>query len=180
MLTQFLNSKNVGDYIDVKGPMGHVEYKGKCSFFVDKKEMKVDRITMIGGGTGVAPMLQMIVAVLADSGDKTKIKFLYANKSEDDILLKYTLDRLQREHPKRFSVHYTVSKADDAWKGSVGRVNKDMIDEHCFPATGTKGTINVRNLNTVALLCGPPSLEEDTCIPALKALGYTDDMIIRY
>jgi len=180
MLTQFLNSKNVGDYIDVKGPMGHVEYKGKCSFFVDQKEMKVDRITMIGGGTGVAPMLQMIVAVLADSGDKTKIKFLYANKSEDDILLKYTLDRLQREHPKRFSVHYTVSKADDAWKGSVGRVNKDMIDEHCFPATGTKGTINVRNLNTVALLCGPPSLEEDTCIPALKALGYTDDMIIRY
>jgi len=38
----------------------------------------------------------------------------------------------------------------------------------------------VRNLNTVALLCGPPSLEEDTCVPALKALGYTDDMIIRY
>ena len=61
-------------------------------------------MTMIGGGTGVAPMLQMIVAVLANPADKTQIKFLFAKKHKD-ILLKYTLDRLQRENPDRFSVH---------------------------------------------------------------------------
>jgi nitrate reductase (NAD(P)H) len=141
---------------------------------------KVDRITMIAGGTGVAPMLQMIVAVLSNPADKTKIAFLFANKSEKDILLRYTLDRLQREHPARFSVHYTISKAGSGWTGSTGRVSKDMIAKNCFAAEGTKGTINVRALTTVALLCGPPSLEEDTCIPALKALGYTDANIIRY
>jgi NAD(P)H-flavin reductase len=79
-------------------------------------------------------MLQMIVAVLANPADKTKIKFLFANKSEKDILLRYTLDRLQREHPNRFSVHYTISKAGDSWKGSTGRVSKDMIAKHCFAA----------------------------------------------
>jgi hypothetical protein len=50
----------------------------------------------------------------------------------------------------------------------------------CRYAEGQKGTINKRAVTTVALLCGPPSLEEDTCMPALKALGYTDANIIRY
>ena len=180
LLTRYLNQLNVGDMLEVKGPMGHIKYEGMGKLLVDKTEQKVDRMTMLGGGTGVAPMLQMIVAVLANPADKTKIKFLFANKSEKDILLRYTLDRLQREHPTRFTVHYTISKAGPDWKGSVGRVTKDMIAEHCFPAEGTKGTINVRPLNTVALLCGPPAFEEDTCIPALKALGYSDESIIRY
>eukprot|EP00227_Mantoniella_beaufortii_P009506 CAMPEP_0197593360 /NCGR_PEP_ID=MMETSP1326-20131121/17928_1 /TAXON_ID=1155430 /ORGANISM="Genus nov. species nov., Strain RCC2288" /LENGTH=61 /DNA_ID=CAMNT_0043159311 /DNA_START=78 /DNA_END=260 /DNA_ORIENTATION=+ len=61
-------------------------------------------MTMLAGGTGVAPCLQMIVAVLSNPADKTKIKFVFANKSEKDILLRYTLDRLQKENPGRFSV----------------------------------------------------------------------------
>ena len=35
-------------------------------------------------------------------------------------------------------------------------------------------------LRTVALLCGPPSMEEDTAIPALKELGYAAEDIVRY
>ena len=29
-------------------------------------------------------------------------------------------------------------------------------------------------------MCGPPAFEEDTCIPALKELGFMDEDIIRY
>jgi nitrate reductase (NAD(P)H) len=170
-LTQYLNTVNVGDSVEVKGPMGHIVYNGLGELVVGKRIYAVDNVTMIAGGTGVAPMLQMIVAILANPHDKTRIKFLFANKSVKDILLKYTLDRLQKENPSRFSVHYTVSKGDASWKGSVGRVSKLMIAEHCFPAGKS---------DTIALLCGPPSLEEDTCIPALKELGYLMDSIIRY
>ena len=170
-LTQYLNTVNVGDSVEVKGPMGHIVYNGLGELVVGKRIYAVDNVTMIAGGTGVAPMLQMIVAILANPHDKTRIKFLFANKSVKDILLKYTLDRLQKENPGRFSVHYTVSKGDASWKGSVGRVSKLMIAEHCFPAGKS---------DTIALLCGPPSLEEDTCIPALKELGYLMDSIIRY
>tara|TARA_B100000482_G_scaffold98748_1_gene71107 strand:- start:1547 stop:4120 length:2574 start_codon:yes stop_codon:yes gene_type:complete len=174
-LTQYLNAVNVGDVVEVKGPMGHIKYVGCGSLLVDKTEHIIDRLTMIGGGTGVAPMLQMIVAVLANPADKTKIRFLFANKTTKDILLKYTLDRLQRENPDRFSVHYTVSKGDKHWSGSTGRVNKQMIEQHCFPAHKSQA-----QFKTVALLCGPPSLEEDTCIPALKELGYGSENIIQY
>ena len=173
--TRYLNSVNVGDFVEVKGPMGHIKYEGCGRLIIDKTEIKVDRMTMIGGGTGVAPMLQMIVAVLSNPKDETKIKFLFGNKSEKDILLRYTLDRLMSEHPGRFQVHYTVSKVEtDSWDGLVGRVNKDMIEKCCFPFDSDG------KLRTVALLCGPPSLEEDTCIPALKELGYPMENIIRY
>lgn len=174
-LTQYLNAVNVGDAVEVKGPMGHIKYAGCGRLLVDKNEHIIDKMTMIGGGTGVAPMLQMIVAVLANPADKTQIKFLFANKTTKDILLKYTLDRLQRENPDRFSVHYTVSKGDEHWSGSIGRVNKKMIEEYCFPAHNSRA-----QSKTVALLCGPPSLEEDTCIPALKELGYENENIIQY
>jgi nitrate reductase (NAD(P)H) len=174
-LTQYLNAVNVGDVVEVKGPMGHIKYAGCGRLLVDKNEHIIDKMTMIGGGTGVAPMLQMIVAVLANPADKTQIKFLFANKTTKDILLKYTLDRLQRENPDRFSVHYTVSKGDEHWPGSIGRVNKKMIEDYCFPAHDSRA-----QSKTVALLCGPPSLEEDTCIPALKELGYENENIIQY
>jgi nitrate reductase (NAD(P)H) len=174
-LTRYLNSVNVGDFVEVKGPMGHIQYHGRGMLTVDKTTIKVDRMTMIGGGTGVAPMLQMIVAVLSNPDDETKIKFLFGNKSEKDILLRYTLDRLRREHPDRFEIAYTISKAETtAWTGLTGRVNKAMIKEHCFAADESGA------LRTVALLCGPPSMEEDTAIPALKELGYAAEDIVRY
>ena len=129
---------------------------------------------MLAGGTGVAPMLQMIVAILSDPEDETEIRFLFANKSEKDILLRYTLDRLQAEHPKRFQVHYTISRHDETWSGLRGRVTQQMISETCFAAGYAE------NKRTVALLCGPPLFETETCVPALKALGYAAEDIVRY
>ena len=43
---------------------------------------------MIAGGTGIAPMYQIITAILKNPEDKTKIHLVYANVTESDILLK--------------------------------------------------------------------------------------------
>ena len=181
-LTQYLNQLNEGDTIDVKGPIGHIVYENGGKLIIDKKVRAnpVKKMTLMGGGTGVAPMLQLIVAILSDPTDETEIVFIYANKSEKDVLLKYTLDRLEREHPKRFRMHYLISKAvdksyeSDIAKGrmQVGRISKKIIGLHGFD-TSKDGT-------SVAVMCGPPAFEEDTCIPALKELGFMDEDIIRY
>lgn len=173
-LTRYLNEVNVGDFVDAKGPAGEIKYDGRGALWVHGRKKKVQRITMLAGGTGVAPMLQMIVAILSDPEDETEIRFLFANKSEKDILLRYTLDRLQAEHPKRFQVHYTISRHDETWSGLRGRVTQQMISETCFTAGYAE------NKRTVALLCGPPLFETETCVPALKALGYAAEDIVRY
>jgi nitrate reductase (NAD(P)H) len=54
----------------------------------------------------------------------------------------------------------------------VGRISKKIIGLHGFD-TSKDGT-------SVAVMCGPPAFEEDTCIPALKELGFMDEDIIRY
>ena len=182
-LTQYLHHLNEGDLVDVKGPVGHIHYLGNGNFTIDKKPLpRATKMTLLGGGTGVAPMLQLIVAALADASDETELSFIYANKTEDDVLLMYTLDRLEREHPTRFRVHYMISKETWAkerktgpeWSSDrveYGRVSLPVIRARGFPANGT---------SHIAVMCGPPAFEEDTCVPALLELGYPKEAIIRY
>ena len=93
-------------------------------------------------------MLQLIVAVLADEKDQTELSFIYENKTEDDVLLKYTLDRLEREHPSRFKVHYCISKETWAAEKKTGeewsadritysRISLPIIEKYGFAANVT-------------------------------------------
>lgn len=79
--------------------------------------------------------------------DKTLVNFIFANVTEEDILLKAELDLLSQKHPQ-FKIHYVLSKAHEGWTGGVGYVNAEMIKEHMpAPAKDIK-----------VLLCGPPPM----------------------
>jgi cytochrome-b5 reductase len=87
--------------------------------------------------------------ILRDPADTTKVRLVYGNVSEGDILLKARLDALAAQHPGRFSVHYVVDKArlgGALWKGSVGYITKDLLAKHMpAPAPGN-----------MVFVCGPP------------------------
>ena len=59
---------------------------------------------MIAGGSGITPMYQVAQAILRDPHDFTKIFLIYANVSEDDILLRKEFDAWAQDHCKRFKV----------------------------------------------------------------------------
>ncbi len=61
---------------------------------------------------GYPPMhcSQVLRAALADPQDSTQIALLYANTSEEDILLRTELDELAALHPGRFKLSYTLSR----------------------------------------------------------------------
>ena len=63
---------------------------------------------MLAGGTGVTPMFQVVNAILRDPRDKTQLSLIFANVTEDDILLRTELDTLAAVHPN-FSVHYVLN-----------------------------------------------------------------------
>lgn len=71
---------------------------------------------------------------LPDQANKTKFKLIYANVSEDDILLRKELDALKAKYPNTFDVVYLVDKANPGWTGGVGFVNQDFIKQHVGPA----------------------------------------------
>jgi cytochrome-b5 reductase len=62
-MSQHLESMQVGDSILMKGPKGHLDYKGRGRFTIKQKgqvtEYKKKKIGMVAGGTGITPMLQV-------------------------------------------------------------------------------------------------------------------------
>lgn len=86
-----------------------------------------DNLYMIAGGVGITPMLQMIRTVLSNPKDKTKMKLLFCNKTEQDILLREELEKIAAENPDRFNVTYAIDRYVEGWKGEVGYVTAGMI-----------------------------------------------------
>ncbi|CAB3396992.1 unnamed protein product [Caenorhabditis bovis] len=167
-MSQYLEQMQIGETIDFRGPSGLIVYKGHGVFAVrpDKKSEPVEKvyskISMIAGGTGITPMLQIIEAVLRDPTDQTKLKLLFANQSEEDILCREDLDLLAQKHAARFEVWYTIDRPSDNWKFSSGFINDAMIKERLF-APSSDG---------VVLMCGPPPMINFACVPNLEKLAY--------
>jgi len=175
-LTQYLESLPIGETIDVRGPSGLLEYTGKGTFALkaDKKAepkmVTAAKVSMIAGGTGITPMLQMVRAVFRDPQDKTVMKLLFANQTEEDILLRRELEEVQAQYPDRFQVWYTVDRPNGDWQYSSGFISPEMIEGHLFPPSS----------DNLVLLCGPPPMINFACTPNLDKLGYSQSMRFSY
>jgi len=171
-MTQYLESMALGDTIDVRGPSGLLEYLGKGEFSIkpDKKvageSVRVKRVSMIAGGSGITPMLQVVRAVFRDPGDSTELSLLFANQTEEDILLRKELEEIKEEFPDRFKLWYTVDRPSEDWQYSSGFINAEMIEKALFPPSS----------DNLVLLCGPPPMINFACMPNLDKLGYSAKM----
>ncbi|KAL4224696.1 NADH-cytochrome b5 reductase 3 [Mactra antiquata] len=167
-MSQYLNDMELGDYIDVRGPSGLLVYDGKGTFQIrkDKKSepeaVSAKKVGMIAGGTGITPMLQLIRQVLKDKDDKTSLWLLFANQTEEDILLRPELEDLQQTYGDRFKLWYTLDRPPTDWKYSSGFINDEMIKNH-LPAPDD---------DSIVLMCGPPPMINFACIPNLDKLGF--------
>ena len=137
-MTKHLESMKVGDMIEIRGPKGAMQYSSSYA----------KHIGMIAGGTGITPMYQLIRAICEDESDLSKISLLYANNTEEDILMRKELDEFAKKHPHKFQVQYVLSQATDTWTGHRGFISQDLIQRYLAPADQSNKT----------LLCGPPPM----------------------
>lgn len=171
VMSQHLDSLRVGDSILMKGPKGHLEYLSDGKFTVQqmRKPLETRKAThfgMIAGGTGLTPMTQVIDAVLRDpKADHIKMSLIYANQTEDDILLRSQLETYMKDYPGRINVHFTLDRPQKDWPYSTGFINKEMIADH-LPK------VDSENHATQIFMCGPPAMIKFACMPNLKELGF--------
>jgi len=168
-MSQYLESLQIGDTVNVRGPSGHLMYKHRGVFEIKEsnrlpKIMTCNKLGMIAGGTGITPMLQIIKAVIKDKSDLTKMFLLYANQTEGDILLRKELEDIQKQHPSRFKLWYTLDRPGEEWPYSKGFVDEEMVKTH-LPSSVE---------NSIILMCGPPPMINYACIPNLEKVGYTE------
>lgn len=150
-ISRHVESKMIGEHINVRGPKG---------FFTYTPNMK-NSFGMVAGGTGIAPMYQVLTAILDNPEDKTKIYLVYANVSENDILLRAELEDLRKKHPDQFFIHYVLNNPPEDWEGSVGFVTPEIMDKH----------LPLYSDDTNLLICGPP-LMVSAIKKAAQTLGY--------
>lgn len=151
LMTKHLETMKLGDEIEIRGPKGAMQFKPDFA----------RHIGMIAGGTGITPMYQVIRASLDDPTDHTAINLLYANNTEEDILLRKELDNYATRFPHRFQVKYILAYPASTWNGPKGFITEGLIKDS-FPSAAP---------DTKVFLCGPPPM-----INAMKknlvGLGY--------
>lgn len=166
-LSNVLDCLRDGEAIEVKGPAGQIKYTGQGRFLIDDVEHVFDNISLILGGSGITPGYQLIARILSsqDPVDKTGIRVIDANNTENDILMRSELEQMSREHPDQFKITHVLSKPEGEWSGERGFVTEDIIRRYAFEASD----------RSVALLCGPPGLIQKAALPSLRNLGYEED-----
>ncbi|KAH6917208.1 NADH-cytochrome b5 reductase [Coprinopsis sp. MPI-PUGE-AT-0042] len=151
-ISRHVTTLKPGNTLKVKGPKGNFKYEANL----------VSHLGMIAGGTGIAPMIQIIRGVLRNPMDSTNITLIYANVNEDDILLRSELEELVDVHgEQRLKIYYVLNNPPAGWKGGVGFVTKEHIQE-LLP--------NPNETNSKVLICGPPPMVNamKTNLDALK------------
>lgn len=179
-MSQYLDQMKIGDTIECKGPKGSLVYKGNGLFEVGKGKKKCERrvkhLGLIAGGTGITPMLQLINAALRNPKDLTNFYLIFANQSENDILLRDELDALAKKNPQRLQVWYIIDRQTLPmdWCFSTGFINADVIKDH-LPAPGGVAA-DLFGDEVFILVCGPPPMLQYAVGPALNSLGVNEDM----
>lgn len=170
-MSSHIHNLKVGDTLEFKGPLKKIEYKPNM----------VQHVTMIAGGTGITPMMQVLHHALKNPEDLTEFSLVFANISEKDILMKDWLDFLTTRH-NNLKIHYTIDKPSTEWKGDVGHVNEHMLQKYIAPP----------NTNTLVFVCGPPGFmkhisgdkapdkSQGELDGLLKKMGYTQEQVYKF
>ncbi len=170
-MSQYVETMNIGDTLDFRGPVGEFEYIRQGDFTIEGERCHARCFNMIAGGTGITPCMQIAAEILRNPDDPTLISLIFACREEGDLLMRSTLDEWAVDFPSKFKVHYILSDAwPSDWKYSTGFVDKDLFAKHLFEAGS-----DVYNL-----MCGPPIMIETGCTPNLVALGHDKERLFSF
>lgn len=140
-----------GDGLEIRGPIG--------GYFVWGSR-DGGPLFLVGGGSGVVPLMAMIRHRAAAGGD-VPTRLLYSSRSYEEIIYRHELETLAaRDETLRISYTLTRARPED-WSGYARRIDAGMLEE-VSPAP---------HEHPLAFVCGPTPLVEAVAT-RLVELGY--------
>lgn len=137
------------------------------------------RITyyLFGAGSGITPLLSILKTILEEE-PQSVVHLLYGNRSEDTILFRDELERLEKRYEGQLKVEHTLSrpqsdkprglagifsKGQTAWTGKKGRIDASSVKKFLIenPASTKK---------SLFFICGPGKMI-DTVADTLRSKG---------
>jgi ferredoxin-NADP reductase len=143
----------VGDALEVKGPLG--------GWFVWKPE-HTQPVQLVGGGSGIVPLLAMIRAHRA-THSTVPFRLLYSVRSEEN---KFFKDELAQNSPGLDVTTVYTRDAPEGWSRAAGRIQKADLEAATFPAS----------ISPSVFVCGPTGFVE-AAASILVELGHNPLMV---
>jgi flavocytochrome c len=138
---------------------------------------QVTKLSLLAGGTGLAPMLQIIRAYihalkavceidLANVPKDQGIKLVFAAESVGDLSFSGAFEDIRKRFPTLVSYYFVLNDPPATWTQGIGFVDPDMIRSKLwFPPAD----------DTLCVMCGPPIFEKIMC-GNLSKLGYGEHL----
>ncbi|MFH2201920.1 MAG: FAD/NAD(P)-binding protein [Elusimicrobiota bacterium] len=138
--TNILHRAAIGSMVGIRGPFG-------TSFPME--EMMDSDILLIAGGLGLAPLRAPIFWVNEHRDKYRRVHILYGTKDPSQLLFTYQFEQWNKV--SHLDLMTIVEKGDKSWKGRTGLIT-DLFKE-----------IEIKPLNTHAIICGPPVMFKFVC-----------------
>jgi ferredoxin-NADP reductase len=145
----------VGDRIEIRGPIG--------GYFVWEASQG-DPVQLIGGGSGVVPLMAMLRAKVRD-GSNTRFRYLSSARSHEDLLFGNELEAMGSHDDVTVTHTLTRSHPED-WSGPTRRVDRSMLEEYAWSPED----------RPLVYVCGPTGFVESVAT-ALVEIGHETDHI---
>eukprot|EP00929_Paragymnodinium_shiwhaense_P105208 TRINITY_DN70134_c0_g1_i1.p1 TRINITY_DN70134_c0_g1~~TRINITY_DN70134_c0_g1_i1.p1 ORF type:complete len:309 (+),score=34.80 TRINITY_DN70134_c0_g1_i1:69-995(+) len=146
------------------------------------------RVGLVAAGTGLAPLLQIALALLNDPQDTTLVSLLFVNRFEDDILMRDELEALQASS-SRFTVTFSLTQPSAGWTGATCS-GSAALAESALPAPSASTMVLVCGTDGfVDMWAGPTKRIQDggkkkklqgSVAGILKTRGFDESMVYKY
>ncbi|EHB05530.1 Cytochrome b5 reductase 4 [Heterocephalus glaber] len=117
LLTPELDHLQIGDFVSVSGPEGN---------FKKSRLQELEDLFLVAAGTGFTPMVKILNYALSNIPSLRKLKLMFFNKTEDDIIWRNQLEKLAFKD-KRFDVEYVLSAPTSEWNGKQGHISPALL-----------------------------------------------------
>jgi|WetSurMetagenome_2_1015567.scaffolds.fasta_scaffold05285_4 ferredoxin-NADP reductase len=109
----WLFQRKAGDDLEIIYPAGR---------FILPENL-ADKLVFIGTGTGIVPLMCMMES-LPEGFDK-EVEFIFGVRFKEDLFYRDRIDALKK-NLKNFKTILSVSRPEEGWTGSVGRVTDHL------------------------------------------------------
>ncbi|EDL26519.1 mCG11884, isoform CRA_d [Mus musculus] len=139
----YLKLSVTGDFISVSGPEGN---------FKVSKLQEVEDLFLLAAGTGFTPMVTVLNYALSHMSSLRKVKLMFFNKTEDDIIWRCQLEKLALRE-KRFDVEFVLSAPSPEWNGKQGHISRALLSEFLQRSS--------ENSRAFLCICGPTPFTDE-------------------
>ncbi|XP_072498819.1 cytochrome b5 reductase 4 isoform X3 [Notamacropus eugenii] len=148
----------IGDCVSLSSPEGN---------FKKSQLQDLEELFLLAAGTGFTPMVKILNFALTNITSLRKVKLMFFNKTEGDILWRNQLEQLA-DKERRFEVEFILSEPTCEWTGKRGRISLPLLSEFIKRS--------LEDSRVLICICGPAPFTEQG-IRLLKDLNFSQEEV---